>query len=98
MRLTHLARETPDVLASTEFSTYELEAIVVQRQPKGFEKIDIPKMTLGQAIRWIADTAGYSGPWKGPPGVTIVGRGLYEIEIIAQAFEQRDRETARKKK
>lgn len=91
MRLTHLARETPDVLASTEFSDYELEAIFVQRKPKNFTKSDIPKMTLGQAIRWIADTAGYNGPWKGPPGVTIVGRGLYEIEIIARAFEASDR-------
>jgi hypothetical protein len=91
MRLTHLARETPDALASTEFSDYELEAIVVQRKPKGFMRSDIPKMTLAQAIRWIADTAGYTGPWKGPPGVTIVGRGLYAIEIIARAFEERDR-------
>jgi hypothetical protein len=90
MRLTHLARETPDVLASTEFSAYELEAIVVHRKPKGFAKSDIPKMTLAQAIRWIADTAGYTGPWKGPPGVTIVGRGLYAIELIARAFEERD--------
>lgn len=91
MRLTHLARETPDALASTEFSDYELEAIIVQRKPKGFAKSDTPKMTLAQAIRWIADTAGYTGPWKGPPGVTIVGRGLYEIEIIARAFEESDR-------
>lgn len=90
MRLTHLARETPDVLASTEFSDYELQAIFVQRKPKNFKKSDIPKMTLGQAIRWIADTAGYTGPWKGPPGVTIVGRGLHEIEIIARAFEAND--------
>ena len=98
MRLTHLARETPDVLASTEFSAYELEAIFVQRKPKDFTKSDIPKMTLGQAIRWIADTAGYNGPWKGPPGVTIVGRGLYEIEIIARAFEESDRANAANKK
>ena len=91
MRLTHLARETPDVLASTEFTAYELEAIVVQRKPKNFTRSDIPKMTLGQAIRWIADTAGYTGPWKGPPGVTIVGRGLYEVEVIARAFEEFER-------
>lgn len=88
MRLTHLARETPDVLASTEFTTYELEAIVAHRRPRGFTRADIPKMTLGQAIRWIADAAGYAGPWKGPPGVTIVGRGLYDIEVIARAFEE----------
>ena len=98
MRLTHLAREAPDALASTEFSDYELEAIFVHRQPKNFAKSEIPKMTLAQAIRWIADTAGYTGPWKGPPGVTIVGRGLYEVQMIAHAFEQRDRETAAKKK
>jgi hypothetical protein len=90
MRLTHLARETPDALASTEFSAYELEAIFVRRKPKGFDRSCIPTMTLAQAIRWIADTAGYSGPWKGPPGATIVGRGLYEIEVIARAFEARD--------
>lgn len=94
MRLTHLARESPDVLASTEFSAYELEAIFVLRQPKDFKKRDIAKMTLAQAIRWIADTAGYNGPWKGPPGVTIVGRGLHEIEVIAKAFEARDRGSA----
>lgn len=94
MRLTHLARGTPDALASTEFSDYELEAIFVQRQPKEFKKSDIPKMTLAQAIRWIADTAGYTGPWNGPPGVTIVGRGLHEIELIAKAFEERDRKSA----
>lgn len=92
MRLTHLARQTPDALASTEFSNYELEAILIQRKPKGFDRGCIPTMTLGQAIRWIADTAGYNGPWKGPPGVQIVGRGLYEIEIIARAFEAHDRE------
>lgn len=91
MRLTHLARETPDVLASTEFSEYELRAIFIQRKPKNFTANDIPKMTLAQAIRWIADTAGYTGPWKGPPGVTIVGRGLYEVEVIARAFEEFER-------
>src|SRR5262245_49777518 len=61
-----IARETPDALARPEFSDYELEAIFVQRKPKGFTKSDIPKRTLAQAIRWIADTAGYTGPLEGP--------------------------------
>ncbi len=91
MRLTMLARETPDALATTEFTHYELQAIIAQRRPKGVTFDVIPTLTLGQAVRWMADTAGYNGPWKGPPGVQIIGRGLEYTLVIAHAFESRDK-------
>ena len=91
MRLTHLARQTPDVLASTELSSIELGAVVALRRPKDFDDDDIPKLTLARAVRWIADIGGYTGPWNGPPGATVIGRGLYDVLVTARAFEYRDK-------
>jgi hypothetical protein len=87
MRLTHLARETPDVLATTEFTTYELQAIIAQRQPKGVRFDVIPTLTLSQAVRWMVDVVGYTGPWNGPPGATLVGRGLELTVLTARGIE-----------
>jgi hypothetical protein len=91
MRLTHLARQTPDVPASTELSSSELQAIVALRRPKDFDDDDIPELTLQQAVRWIADIGGYTGPWNGPPGATVIGRGLHDVLVTAGAFEYRDK-------
>ncbi len=91
MRLTHLARQTPDVLASTELSSSELQAVVALRRPKDFDDDDIPKLTLARAVRWIADIGGYTGPWNGPPGATVIGRGLYDVLVTARALEYRDK-------
>lgn len=90
MRLTQLARQTPDALATTEFSEHELQAIVALRRPKNFDGANLKQLTINQAVRWIADFSGYSGPWKGPPGVTIVGRGLRDVLVTASAFAYRD--------
>jgi hypothetical protein len=89
MRLTQLARSTPDAPASTEFSPTELEAIVALRQPK--ETHDLASLTLSVAVRWVADLGGYTGPWNGPPGPTVIGRGLYDVLVAARAFESRDK-------
>jgi hypothetical protein len=86
-RITQLARTTPDVPASTEFSSHELGALVALRRPKGFDETTVP--TLAVAVRWIADLGGYTGPWNGPPGATVVGRGLHDLLIAARAFEFR---------
>ena len=88
MHLTHLARETPDVPASTELSTYELAAVFALRRPKGVDPNTIP--SLGLAVRWIGEIGGHSGPWRGPPGATTVGRGLHDITIAARVFEFTD--------
>jgi hypothetical protein len=90
-RLTHLARETPNALATTEFSFVELQALLALRQPKGFDEGVIPTLTLHQAVRWVADVGGYSGPWNGPPGATVIGRGLYDVLVTARAFAYRDK-------
>lgn len=89
MRLTHLARTEPDTLATAHLSRVELDALITLRQPKGISLGHVP--SLGQAVRWIADLGGYTGPWNGPPGPTIVGRGLHTVLIAARAFENRDK-------
>jgi hypothetical protein len=89
MRLSHLARTSPNVPATDELSDYELEALLALREPKA-----VPKgagLTLGQAVRWLADIGGYIGPWNGPPGPTVIGRGLHDVLIAARAFESRDK-------
>jgi hypothetical protein len=89
MKLTHLARKTPDALATTEFSSVELQALLALRQPKGVDDDAIPTLSLGVVVRWIADIGGYNGPWKGPPGATVIGRGLYDVLVTARALEYR---------
>jgi hypothetical protein len=89
MRLTQLARTTPDIPATSELATLELEALIALREPKGIKGNDIP--TLAQAVRWLADLGGYTGPWNGPPGATIIARGLRNVLIAARAFENRDK-------
>jgi len=87
MRLTHQARATPDAPATTELTAIELEALVALRQPKNASD-RIP--TLAEAVRWLAEIGGYTGPWNGPPGATVVGRGLHDLLVAARAFEKRD--------
>lgn len=89
MRLTHLARSTPDAPATSEFTSTELEALITLREPKGVTLDAIP--TLALAVRWLADLGGYTGPWNGPPGATVIGRGLHDVLIAARAFENRDK-------
>jgi hypothetical protein len=86
MRLTHLARESPDTPASAEFSATEIAAVVMLREPPGFDGSTSP--TLAQAVRWIAEIGGYTGPWNGPPGVTVIGRGLYDVLVAARVLEK----------
>ncbi len=87
--LTHLAREKPDVLASTELTKHELMAIVALRQPKDFDERQLENLHLAQAVRWIADIGGYTGPWNGPAGPTVIGRGLYDVLVTARALSYR---------
>lgn len=88
MRLTHQARATPDVPASTELSTIEMEALIALRQPKN---LGDREPTLAEAVRWLAELGGYTGPWNGPPGATTVGRGLHDLLVAARAFANRDK-------
>ena len=87
MRLTQLARTTPNVPATSELSKREIEALIALREPKDVPPRD--SLTLAQAVRWLADLGGYTGPWNGPPGATVIGRGLHDVLVVARAFENR---------
>ena len=56
LRLTHLARETPDAPATSEFSTYELQAILGDRDPirrggyKVYTTLDMKAQKLGERL------------------------------------------------
>jgi len=88
MRLTHQARATPEAPATTELTAIELEALLALRQPKNLAKRE---PTLAEAVRWLAEIGGYTGPWNGPPGATTVGRGLHDVLVAARAFANRDK-------
>jgi hypothetical protein len=89
MHLTYLARQEPDRPALNELSKYELEALIVLREPKNIRIGDA--VTLAQAVRWLADLGGYMNPHQGPPGPTVVGRGLDYVLPAARALQNRDK-------
>jgi hypothetical protein len=85
-RLTYLAREQPDRPALEEFSRHEIDAIIALREPKAVKRGAKP--TLAEAVRWIADLGGYTGKSSGgPPGPTVIGRGLLQVVAAARAIK-----------
>jgi Transposase DNA-binding/Transposase DDE domain len=89
MTLSRAARSMPDVPATEHLTPRELQAIFALRQPKGADPNVVP--SLAQAVRWIADLGGYVGPWNGPAGPKVIGRGLYDVLVAARALEARDK-------
>jgi hypothetical protein len=86
LRLTHLARETPDAPATDEFTQWEIDAAIALLKPKDIRLGAKP--TLAQAVRWIADLGGYTGKSSGgPPGQTVIGRGLEQVQAVATALK-----------
>jgi hypothetical protein len=91
-RLKHLARNEPEQPATVELSEVEVEATLVlyrsynERSPKDHVEGAVP--TIAQAVTWIAELGGYTGPKRshGPPGTIVIGRGLARIEIAAQVL------------
>lgn len=84
-RLTYLAREKPSTPAIEELSREEIDATVALLRPKGIKLGAEP--TLAQAVRWIADLGGYTGKSSGgPPGPTVLARGLAKVEILAKGL------------
>ena len=81
LRITHLARKTPDIPATAEFTEPEIKAILLLRKPKT-KPVGMPRMA--DVVRWLADLGGYTGKSSGgPPGPIVLTRGLRRIESVA---------------
>jgi len=97
LRLTQLARTRPEVPATEQFTQTEIDAaIVLRRKRTAFQLGDVP--TLGELVRMIADLGGYTGKSSGgPPGPTVIARGLERIDVAAQVVKaMRTRKKPRK--
>jgi hypothetical protein len=81
LRLAHQARLTPDAPATSEFTQPELDALLRLRPPSTARP-----PTLSEAVRWLAELGGYTGPWNGPPGATVIGRGLHDLSVAVRAL------------
>lgn len=92
LRLTQLARTQPEVPATTEFSQAEIDAAIVLRRKRTKLRLgDVP--SLGDMVRMVADLGGYTGKSSGgPPGATVIGRGLERVIFAAEVVEAVQRE------
>jgi hypothetical protein len=86
LRLTYLARTTPQEPATVELSQPEIQAVIRLRKPKGVRPDTVP--TIGDVVRWIADLGGYTGKSSGgPPGALVIARGLRRVEPAALVLD-----------
>lgn len=86
LRLTYFARTAPELPATTELSTSEVEATILLRKPPSVPRKSIPP--IGQVVRWIAELGGYTGKSSGgPPGSLVIARGLDRIASVAQVLD-----------
>lgn len=85
-RLKLAARQTPEASAAEHFSPEELEAIVLlkREEKRKNETVGDETPSVATAVRWLADLGGYVGKSSGPPGATVIGRGLLRIGPIVQ--------------
>lgn len=86
----HRARTQPDEPVHTLLSEDEIEALVILKGniKRRNERVSKDGLTVGTAVRWIADLGGYVGNKNsGPPGATTIGRGLLELDIAAQLLD-----------
>jgi hypothetical protein len=88
LRLTYLARRSPELNAEAELSRTEIAALIIHKG-KPTHKLGDP-LTIGLATRWIAELGGYVGEKAsgGPPGTTVLARGLRRLEDAAETVAQ----------
>lgn len=85
LRLSYRVREAPHAPATCEFTPEEVEAVIVLKRPKGVSRSDVP--TLEQVVLWVAELGGYTGKHSGgPPGPTVLARGLKEVVVAAKTI------------
>lgn len=80
-RLKRLARESPDLPATTEFTEHELEIIRLRLKKT---RLEMKNPTMVKVVEWVARLGGYTGKSSGgPPGSITIGRGLDFLEGAA---------------
>lgn len=88
LRLAHLLRTSPDIPASTEFTTYEMEACYALSKRKRDRR---KAVSLGELISIIAELGGFANKYSGkPPGATVIGRGLESVLTMARGLQNMD--------
>lgn len=76
--LKHASRAEPEAPASKLFSQAELKSIKLLR----FKPVDEPagEPTSKQAVQWVAEIGGHTGPHNGLPGSETISRGMLRVE------------------
>lgn len=84
-RLKYFARNNPNLPATVELTTLEIEALTLHRRSGSKRRGSVPDMpTIFEATRWIAEMGGWMGlKSSGPPGSTTLARGLERLVLIA---------------
>ncbi|HVK65177.1 MAG TPA: IS4 family transposase [Polyangium sp.] len=86
-RLKHLARTQPDLPATEELATHEVEALVLLKRKRKKKNEQIPDgiPPIALAVQWIAELGGYTGKSSGgPPGSVTISRGLERLAPAAE--------------
>lgn len=86
-RLKQLARTQPDLPATEELASHEVEALVLLKRQRKKKNEQIPDgtPTIGLAVLWIAQLGGYTGNSSGgPPGSVNISRGLERLAPAAE--------------
>lgn len=87
VRLAQLARTRPDLPATEEFTQPEIDAAILLKKGRTKYKRG-SQPPLGDMVRIVADLGGYTGKSSGgPPGPTVVARGLERVAVAAEILE-----------
>ena len=84
-RLMYLSRSQPEQPATVEFTQPEIDAVIVATRQKRYQRGDVPPVV--EVVRWIAEEGGYTGKSSGgPPGATVLARGLERLQVLFRVF------------
>lgn len=92
-RLKTLSREEPSRPATEFLSSDEIFAIRLRSKERNHFPDDWSSITIGEAAILIAYFGGWGGRSQGPPGSTILGRGLERVEewaLVVKAIRELD--------